>query len=275
MSYESWGLRRLPRFLRGPWGTLFSAAICGVVQRTEDAARSVIEARYAATAPSDALPYLANDTRLPRFLAGDTEGELRARLADPWSFHANVGKAAGVDDVMAILGFDPAETFILDRSVADLWHHAGGYWSQFSIATRNPTGWDLRADLWNDLYNAETTWGDLSGETWDFTCDASTFEQLRAYLWEYKWAHSIPVYVSMTFGDGYTWDDLLARGDTWTEVYDSLADWDDLAGADTSVYVIQTARLWGSLDLEGGHQDLTWDDFYGAGIRWARCMTAR
>ena len=291
-SHENYHLRIFPHWLLGRtstddtdatgWGTRFAAIVGRFFDAaadqdagSESAALDAGRARFVATAPSDGLPYLAADTRIPRFLAGDTEGELRTRIGDAWGFHDRVGKEAGVDEVMEILGFDPDETFILDRSVAPLWHHDGGFWSQWSVATRNPTGWDLRTDLWNDVFNAETTWADLSGESWDFTCDASTFEQLRSYLWDYRNCHFLPVYVSMTFGDGYSWDDLLARGDTWTETYDSLVDWDDLAGADTSVYVLQVSRLWGHLDLEGGNSEQTWDDLNGSGLRWGRCMTAR
>jgi hypothetical protein len=267
MSFETWALRTFPRFMRGPWGTKFVTAVAGIVQRSEDAMREAVAARYVASAPDDALPYLAHDTRVPHFLAGDSTGELRERVGDAWSFHDKVGKEAGVDEVMEILGFFPPDTYVIDRSAGESWVHESGWWSTWWVVTANPSGWSLRGESFDDEEADGTTWETASG-CWDVTADPSTFTQLHSYLWEYKWAHGVPAAVLMLFGTGDIWDVGLADGSTYNSR--GSRTWEEVGGTATRL-ALRTCPLW-DRDIREVNGDTygnqTWDNASAEGQRW-------
>lgn len=244
MSYEDWGLRTFPRALKGAWGRLYVAAVAGIVQRVEDAATDAVAAKYAATAPDDALPYLAHDVAVPHYADVESLGVLRDRAADPWSWHTNVGKLAGLEDIFTALGFDWAQTHVLDASTGDHWFHVGGWWSVWAIATRDPS--------------------------WGIPASDAIREYVYQSLWRFKWAHGMPAYVVVVEGTGFVWDLIQAEGYTWTSFEALALTWDEVD--DVTAEVIQTGRLWDALDLETGVEP-TWTELEAFGKKWARMMT--
>lgn len=267
MSYEDWGLRRFPKFLKGTWGTAFVTVVAGVVQRAQDAVVDAIAARFVATAPDDALPYLAADTNLPHLADSESLGALRDRLADPWTWHADVGKAAGVDAILETVGFDPAETFVIDRSLGESWCHESGWWSSWWVVTRNPTGWGVQASTWNA--SGTSTWNEMAGGCWDVTANPAVFTQLHELLWKYKASHSVPVAVLMLFGDGFLWDQGIWAGTTWDDL--AADSWDDAGDATTSI-AMRTAALYDNdIRIVNGdtYAAVSWDQAATEGQRWS------
>lgn len=241
-SFEARFLDRLPHWLtrEGGWGEkwgLILGRFFDLVSGEGGLFHEATRARFISRAPSDAIPYAASDTAVPRFIAGDSEGEIRTRIADAWGFHSRVGREAGVDEVMEVLGFDPAETFVVDISLGESWCHESGWWSTWYIVSRNPLDWTTTSDDWDA---GGPTWDTDPVECWDFTCDPATFTQLGPFLWKYKWAHSFPLGVVTVFGDGQLWDEGLWNGGTWDGDAD---DWDE-DQATTTVAAFPVAGLW-------------------------------
>lgn len=268
MSYEDYGLRRLPQFLKGAWGTLWCTVHAGLVQRLEDAARDAVLCHYAATAPDDALPVIAHDTNLPHLVESESLGALRDRVADPWAWHLDVGKEAGVDALLATVGFDPLETYVVDRSLGESWCHESGWWSSWYVVTRNPTGWDIRATSYNAA--AAESWDGI-GECWDVTAHPSVFTQLHELLWRYKWAHSVPVGVVMLFGSGEPWDHGIWTATSWDDL--AAVDYDTAGDGSTSIRTLRTAALYDNdiriLNGSDTRAEVTWDQAAQEGQRWS------
>lgn len=262
-------LERLPHWLttEGGWGEKWGAIIgrfLDAVSGDGGLFHEATRARFISRAPSDAIPYAASDAAVPRFIAGDTEGEIRARIADACGFHSRVGRDVGAQEVMEILGFDPAETFVVDISLGESWCHESGWWSSWYIVSRNPLEWTTTSDLWDA---SPLTW-DEGAECWDFTCDPATFTQLGPFLWKYKWAHSFPLGVVTVFGDGELWDEGLWNGGTWDGDSD---DWDE-DQATTTVAAFPVSGLWdGDLRPNDETHDSTgtWDQEADSGATWA------
>jgi hypothetical protein len=273
--YEEWLLSKIPDWLLGIWGDGFFGALGYVLDATWWHIHEATKIRYVDHAPSDALPYLVQDADVPVFLTFDTEGEIRARVAGAWTWHEEQGTGPGIDATLEILGFDPEATWTLDASNTPHWLHEGGFGSQWCVVAKNPIGWGLRTETWDELEGRGLTWDEWEalGESWDYTAPASLFTQLYEFLWRRKWAHGVPVYVGVAFGDGYTWDELQARELTWDDVEALGLTWDEIGDVDARV-VVQTARIWDALDLVGGNNNLTWDQLEALGVRWARCATS-
>jgi hypothetical protein len=271
-KYESHLKAKLPSWVLDTWGARFF----GVIGRFFDLAwEDVYEgtrARYAAKAPEDALPYAVRDADVPVFEAFDTIGQIRARAQDPWGWHERQGTEPGFDDLVGILRLDPAATWYLDTSNGPHWF-LESWWSLFAVVTKNPTGWGLRTDTWDEWGATGATWNDVAaaGESWGFTAPATVFSTLREFLWTRRWGHALPVYVSFLFGDGFSWDELKAASTTW-DAFASFT-WDE--AGDVQSYVMQTGRMWHAFNLEGGNAPLTWDQMAATGTRWDRLMTTR
>jgi hypothetical protein len=272
--YEEWILEKVPWWLRDTWGEKFFRVVGAHLDLAWETVHEATKARFAKHAPSDALAYGVKDADVPVFLALDTEGEIRNRVRDPWGWHEREGTEPGCDATLAILGLDPDATWVLDSSNGPHWF-TEGWWSTFAVASRNPLGWGVRTDTWDDLEASGLTWAEweASGACWDYTCPASLFTQLREWLWTRKWTHAVPAYVVISFGDGHTWDSLAGAGVTWNQLAGDGLLWDELAAADA--LVIQTARFWDAMNLEDGNAPLTWDQLAAMGVRWSRCMTTR
>lgn len=270
--YEDLIKKRLPWWVLEEWGRPFF----GVIGRFFDLAwEDVYEgtrARYASKAPEDALPLAVADAGVPTFLAFDTVGQIRERVQDAWGWHQRQGTEPGFDELVAIVGLDPAATWALDYSNGPHWFQAS-WWSTFAIVSKNPTGWTLRTDTWDELEAGGLTWAQLtaSGVAWGFTAPASLFTQLREFMWTRRWGHAVPIYIVFSFGDGFTWDELIASQTTWDDF--ASFTWD--AAGDATSFVMQTGRMWNALNLENGNAPLTWDQLAAQGTRWNLLMTAR
>ncbi len=266
---------QVPWWALGTWGRRFFGVFGKMLDDVTTAMVRATSARYVAFSPADALQHAVRDVDVPTFLAFDTEGELRSRVADPWTWHAKANTEPGYDDLFAILGLDPAETGILDSSNGPHWF-TETWWSCFALVSRNPLGWGLRTETWDEFEARGLTWAqwDALGESWDYTAPASLFSQLREFMWSRKWAHAIPAYVVVSFGTGHTWDSLQASGLTWDEVEANFADWDALDDLD-GILVLQTTRFWDAMNLEDENKPLSWDALEAMGVRWERMMTAR
>lgn len=227
------------------WGYAY-LAILGYAIRSvsgyEGAAHEAARARFVSLAPSDALPHAAADADVPRFVSGDTEGELRNRIADAWGFHSRVGKESGIAEVLEIVGFDPTKVWILDTSTGAYAFNTT-WWSAFAIATRDPLTWSI---------------GSKTTKTQD----------LYAYAWKYKWAHAVPVYINVVEGTGYTHDLLQAEGLTHAAIAAASLTHEGLA--DASSELVRLAYTHQDLAAEG----LSHAQIASAGRKHRRGLTA-
>lgn len=275
-TYEQWiqEAAQLPWHLLGKWGKRFFGAFGRFADIARETNYYATRARYVDHAPSDALPHAVRDADVPTFVAFDTEGAVRERVGDAWGWHARQGTEPGFDELFAILKLDPAETRALDSSNGPHWF-TEAWWSSYAIVSRNPLGWGLRTDTWDELEARGLTWAALEAldESWGYTAPASVFSQLRFFMWERKWVHGIPAYAVISFGTGHTWDSLFATGASWDDIEGDGTLWDELAAAEA--VVLQTARFWDAMNLEDGNGPLTWDQLNAQGARWSRLMTAR
>jgi len=212
------------------------------------------------------------DAAVPTFLAFDTVGQIRERVQNAWTWHQEQGTEPGFDSLVSILRLDPDATWYLDQSNGPHWFNVS-WWSLFAIVTKNPIGWGVREDTWDEWAASGKTWAQMTaeGEAWGFTAPASLFSQLREFVWTRRWGHALPVYVAILIGDGFTWDELLARSTTWDDFADFT--WDE--AGDVESFVLQTGRLWNAPNLEGGGAVPTWDQLAADGTRWDRLMTAK
>jgi len=240
-TYEEWIKEIVPWYLLGFWGERFFGAVGRLLDDAWRAMRFAVVARYIDYAPADALPYAVRDANVPAFIAFDTEGEVRTRVGDAWGWHARQGTEAGFDELFAMLGCDPDQTWYLDSSNGPHWF-TETWWSCYAIVARNPLKWGPREETWAELEAGGLTWSALEalGQAFDFTAPASLFSQMREFMWRRKWAHAVPAYAVFSFGDGYTYDSLLAAGTTWADIEADSPTWDALG--DATAVVIQTAR---------------------------------
>lgn len=252
--FEDYFLTRLPWWLKGAdtedpttmgWGKRWGAMLgrfVDLVSGENGAAHEAARIRFLSRAPSDALPFAAADADVPRFVSGDTEGELRTRIADAWGFHTRVGKEAGIAEVLEIVGFDPTKVWILDTSTGSYAFNTT-WWSAFAIATRDPLTWSV---------------GSKTTKTQD----------LYAYAWKYKWAHAVPVYINVVEGTGYTHDLLQAEGLTHAAIAAASLTHEDLA--DASSELVRLAYTHQDLAAEG----LSHAQIASAGRKHRRGLTA-
>lgn len=260
-------LDRLPHWFRGAWGEKFARALGDVIDTLAGrtgAAYEATRARYVDRAPDDALPYAAEDVAVPRFIAGDSMGEFRARCKDPWGFHSRVGTEAGAKEVLEILGFDPDKTFVVDISLGESWCHEAGWWSFEYLVSRDPLDWGLTTDEWDA---GGPAWDTEPPTCWDVTAHPATFTQLGPFLWKYKAAPAYPLGVVTVFGDGELWDEGLWNGGTWNGDAD---DWDE-DQADTTVLALPISGLWDG-DLRPFTDTFTaqtWDQEADTGATWS------
>ena len=181
------------------------------------------------------------------FTTVDTEGSLRERIANRWGWHEEVGQHAQLLGVLEQFGFDMQKVWLLDSSTGSYSFNATWY-SAWAVATRDPISWDEGAES---------------------PLMAPKREELYSWFWTYKWAHSVPVYLNIVTGPGYTWDLLQAEGVTWADLNAGGVTWEDLADAESEL--LRLSHTWISLQAEG----VTWADLNEDGVTWRRGMTAR
>lgn len=93
-----------PTRLAGPWGRRWGAAFGAQKDLVVAAAKLAVKSGFVRLAPADALPRHAADAALP-LLPGETDEQLRTRVAAAWDFWPTAGTLAGLETAADLLGY--------------------------------------------------------------------------------------------------------------------------------------------------------------------------
>lgn len=265
--YREYIRGNLPPFLNGPWGKRFFDSVGAVIDSALYGITQAVIARYVRYCPDDALPYYAEDVRIPRFRF-DTPGELRTRLQDPWSFHAENGLEVGTRNVLGILGFGTGDidTCFWDAK-SGFTFDGSSWWSRWWVLARQNHDFELHG-TWDAQTSAGTTWDQAASQwTWDCTAPGDVVAQAREYLWEYKWPGGVPIALYLKFGTGYLWDEWLFLGpsNTWDYANGAGITWDQAGAASRVVW--ELGQLW-DYDVSEVGAVPSWDAAEQMGRRW-------
>jgi hypothetical protein len=222
-------------FLRDATSQAYLEALGGAVADTTTLVREGVWARWARTAPDDAL-VLIGDTRQIEQAPGETKTAYRRRLTEAWEIHQARGTKTAYKNVLEPLGVDPTLVFV--------WNHyetgVGNWWSNVYVVVDMTLGDPWTVDLWDD-----GTWDD--GGVWDFDgLLATQVTYIRRTIRKWKWAGAFPVAIWVWLS-GDVWD----AGDTW----------DSGVWADAGVALpILLGHVWDESELIYGEPPEKWDD---------------
>lgn len=177
--------RRFQRDLAPPWlqaerGRAFHEELGTSKDRLVDLLLAALRARVIELAPEDALTLIGDERGLPRYPGEDLE-PYRKRLLAAWEFWRWGGTKKGIEDALAVLGYQ-AQAFELFR--------AGGpwalyHWAEFNVILR-PTAAAQPAPLWGD----DGIWTD-DGSLWGTQLTAAEAARILGVLNQVKAAHSV------------------------------------------------------------------------------------
>ena len=114
-----------PTALRGRWGIAWGRAFGAQKDDVVTAAKDAVKSGFVAIAPADALPRHAADVALP-LLPGETDAQLRARVAGAWDFWPMAGTLAGLETAADLLGY-------VDRTIRTARDLSRDPWAQWFI----------------------------------------------------------------------------------------------------------------------------------------------
>lgn len=233
-------------FLRDRVSQAYLEALGGAVADTTALVRDGVLARWARTAPDDALA-LIGDTRQIEQAPGETKTAYRARLADAWDIHSDRGTKDAYRNVLEPLGVDPANVVVWDNWEDDGIPPPPGddpWWSRvWIVVDSSPGPWS--SPVWVD----PATWSD--DEVWgvgDMT--VAEIKYIRRLFRKWKWAGAFPTALYLHFG-GAMWGDFAA----WDEA--GHLTWLDTPA---DVAVIPLAHVWDFNAAIYGAPDDVWAD---------------
>lgn len=94
-----------PAWLLEPYGSAFLRSLGGLKDKLVSFLRSGVRERFVSLAPSDALPHLAWERRLPQGTP-ETEADWRARLKDAWAlWEDGAGTPLGILRELTVFGY--------------------------------------------------------------------------------------------------------------------------------------------------------------------------
>lgn len=225
-----------------------------------DLFKEAVKARWPASAPEDALIHIGtdhNEEKAPR----QTVAAFRTMLGQTWSRAEFYGTADGVLDAITPMGFDAANTWVVDVRQGLGWGGSENWPSYFAIIAG--VGHDFeRTETWADWAGAGLTWDSIS-EMWDVNITRKEIALLKRLVMRWKDARSFPLELCIV-NSGEAWDGLLGAGTTWTALNGASTTWNALAG--TAVH-IQLGRTWDWWD-HYGFTVPTWDQMNERGQTW-------
>lgn len=231
-------------WLRDPASQAWLGAMGGAVSASQALWRETVKARFASTAPEDAL-VLIGDTRQIERAPRETAAAYRLRLARCFEIHTERTTPDAYRNALEPLGVAEADVFVYSHFEVAI----GLHWSTVWIVVDSTAGPWTEA-LWDD----GGSWDD--GGVWDLDgLQDIEVHWLRRTIRKWKWAGAYPVAI-WVWTSGDVWDD----GGLW----DDGGVWTDDAGITTPILL---GHLWDEQEtLYGGEPDKwddggVWDDF--------------
>lgn len=212
MDYDDFQVTYARSWLGGPNGSLWQRVLGLMKQATLEAAKEAVKARFAATAPLDALPYLLEDRNLdPAWREG--ESSVRARIRAAWSTWQKAGTKAGMIEALELAGYDANRIEIREQPQDGTL----GWW-QFEI-------WLYAPFPWTDEYLTDGRWDDpgvwSDGGVWAFDLPPEDLARVRLIVRRWKGTHAECRRIVIVHA-GETWDATAPPG-TWDD--DPTATW--------------------------------------------------
>lgn len=211
MDFDDYQVEFAPSWLKGPIGTLWNRVIGLVKQADVEAAKAAVKARFAATAPLDALHVLLDDRQLDPAWR-ETETSVRARIKKAWDTHLKEGTKAGMAESLQLAGYTNFEIREQPQDGTLAWY-------EFEVWLYPPFPW---ADqyLFDGRWDDAGVWGD--GGIWIGDMPAEDLARLRLIVRK-KPTHTRCRWIVVVHA-GETWDATAPPG-TWDD--DPTAIWGD------------------------------------------------
>ena len=237
-------------WLRDDTSQAWLSGLGGAVSTSLGLWRESVKARFASTAPADALVVIGDTRQLERAPL-ELEADHRVRLTRAFEIHALGGTKGIYPELLSVLGVSAANVIAWDD-----WEASGipappgtdPWWSRAWVVVNSSAG-PWTGPLWYD--DGSDLWGDSDGGIW--AVDGLTIDELqwlRREVRKRKWAGAplIAMFVILAgdvWGDGSTWSDPIP--DAWSD-----------AGGD--VVVLQFAHVWGGEEAFYGAPAPSWLD---------------
>ena len=187
-------LDRMPSWLLGPWGRAWHAVTGSVKEALAQASREATKARFAAIAPSDALPYAGGNVATSR-ARNETQSSFRARILAAWTRWVYCGTRKGLIDALdALYPEYPASASILEYWDAPVdFGIDDARWARFAVDMTIPH-WAI-APAWDAFH-----WDD--GSHWDVSAPEADVRAVRATIhqWTPACAHCVRLRIHVTGG---------------------------------------------------------------------------
>lgn len=143
-TYEVWGQRRLPRWLRGTWIDKTTSLLFGQADLVYQAARDASSVWFLTAAPDDVVERLAASRLLER-ISGESLGAYRARAVAAWGFWSELGTTTGLRDALRdYIGTTALEVYSVNEELDD-WLGAPPPIGLNSDEDTNPDNWSRHA----------------------------------------------------------------------------------------------------------------------------------
>jgi hypothetical protein len=170
-------------WLRDPASQAWLGAMGGAVSASQALWRETVKARFASTAPEDAL-VLIGDTRQIERAPRETAAAYRLRLARCFEWHSERTTKDGYRNVLEALGVDPDDCHVWNDYEGGL----GQWWSEVWIVADSTAGpWGMPNELDAGLTLDSGLVLDMSGITHD------EIAWIRRQFRKVKWAGAYPV----------------------------------------------------------------------------------
>ncbi len=212
MDFDDFQVTYAPSWLQGVNGQLWNRVLGLMKQATVEAAKEAVKARFAATAPLDALHVLLEDRGLdPAWRESETS--VRTRIKRAWSTWQKAGTKAGMGEALELAGYTNYE---IREQPQD---GTLGWW-QFEV-------WLFPPFPWTDDYLADGRWDDAGvwddGGVWAPDLPPEDLARLRLIVRKWKPTHAECRGIVIVHA-GVEWDADAPPG-TWDD--DPSATWGD------------------------------------------------
>lgn len=212
MDYDDYQVTFAPPWLSGVQGKLWNRVLGIMKQAVAQVATQAVQARFADTAPLDALPVILEDRNLDPAWR-ETGPSIRARIKRAWSTWSKAGTKEALTEALQLAGYTNFE-------IREQPQDGTLRWWEFEV-------WIFTPFPWTDDYLADGRWDDPGiwddGGLWAPDLPLPDLARLRALIRKWKSKHSVCRNIALVHA-GVTWDSDAPPG-TWDD--DPTATWTD------------------------------------------------